>query len=148
MRPGCVGMTLNSKHRTFKSASAGRLICIDIAPCNARVEIRQTTILLSPSGILLSPGTACAPVRRSSGIKGRIMFSPVAFWSPIFRRFVSERWSQRTTVRAENKGTEEISRAPLRPKSDAERTRSSSPIFAYHSMVKEHWTHPIIWSRN
>lgn len=48
----------------------------------------------SPSGILLSPGIACAPVRRSSGIKGRIMFSPVVFWSPIFRRFVSERRSR------------------------------------------------------
>lgn len=39
------GTTLSSEHRTFKSASAGRLICIDIAPCIARVEIRQTILL-------------------------------------------------------------------------------------------------------
>lgn len=69
----------------------------------------------SPSGILLSPEIACAPVRRSSGIKGRIMSSPVVFWSSIFRRFVSERRSKPTSLWAGNKGKGRISRgAPLR----------------------------------
>jgi len=96
----------------------------------------------SPSGILLSPEIACAPVRRSSDIKEGIMSSLVVFWSPIFRRFVSERRSSEIgRVRAENKGKEKISRAFDR-KEMLKELDPSSPIFAYRLMArkrKEHW---------
>lgn len=69
----------------------------------------------SPSGILLSQGIACAPVRRSSGIKGRIMSSsPHRLLIPdISPLHLGEERSSETDVRvrADNKGKEKISRA-------------------------------------
>ena len=57
----------------------------------------------SPLRILLSPEIACAPVRHSSGIKERLMYSPVVFWSPIFRRFVSKRLTSVCGLRVKGK---------------------------------------------